>query len=159
MNNENQFRNREEDDRKTSPWLHQSTPGSSTLAQADDRRFQDGEQGYSTDHWVFFCGIFLFASLGGLAALLRSGQSITWVQIVSAILNSGIMGFIVALVLWSRFAGQDIYLLIGISAMAGFGGTTVVDFSIKVLKKKASVLLGVDVEEEQEKETTPPKHR
>lgn len=98
---------------------------------------------YSTDHWLMLGGIFCFASIGGLAALLRSGQRITWKQTISALLNSGMMGLIVATILWKRFAGEDLYLLVGVSVMAGFGGSTIIDFAMRVLKEKASRFFGI----------------
>jgi hypothetical protein len=101
---------------------------------------QDGHENppYSNEHWILFAGIFVFASVGGLAALLREGADITWRETFSALLNSGMMGCIVAMILWNRFQGDDLFLLIGISALSGFGGSTIVDFAIKALKKRAA---------------------
>ena len=73
------------------------------------------------------------ASLAGLAALLRSGKPLTTRAVVSAVLNSGIMGFVIAALWYSYFQGNT-YFLIGLSALAGLGGTTLVDFCIQILK-------------------------
>lgn len=78
----------------------------------------------------------MVASLGGLAALLRSGQNITPRQLFSALLNSGLVGLIIALLLWSRYGGKDPYLLFGVSALAGFGGATTIDLIQQYVRKK-----------------------
>lgn len=93
--------------------------------------------------WLLFGGVFVVASLGGLAALLRSGQDITLRQIFSALLNSGFVGLIIALVLWSRYGGKDPYLLLGVSILAGFGGATTIDMIFQYVRRK----LGLNQEE------------
>jgi len=84
---------------------------------------------------VFFAA-FSISSLGGLAALLRSNKDISWRSGISAFLYSGVMGLIIALLWYNLFEGQgNIYFLLGISGLAGIGGTTVLDFVIQVIKK------------------------
>lgn len=79
---------------------------------------------------------FAISSLGGLAALLRSNQPLGWRNVVSAMLYSGIMGLIIALLWYNYFDGKgNIYFLLGVSGLAGIGGTTVLDFLITTLKK------------------------
>ena len=73
------------------------------------------------------------ASLAGLAALLRSGKPLTVRSVISAVLNSGIMGFAIAGLWYSYFQGNT-YFLIGMCALGGLGGTTFVDFAVQVLK-------------------------
>lgn len=86
--------------------------------------------------WLLFGGVFLVASLGGLAALLRSGQDITRRQVASALLNSGLVGVIIALTLWSRYGANDPFLLFGVSILAGFGGATTIDLLVQYVCKK-----------------------
>ena len=79
---------------------------------------------------------FSLSSLGGLAALLRSGKPITTRTIVSAVLYSGLTGLIIGLIWYNYFSGRDnIYFLVGVSGLAGLGGTTLLDFTLQVLSK------------------------
>lgn len=79
---------------------------------------------------------FTISSLGGMAALLRSGKVITWRTGASAFLYSGIMGLVIGLVWYQYFSGQDnVYFLIGVSGLAGLGGTTLLDFVMQVMAK------------------------
>lgn len=86
--------------------------------------------------WLLFGGVFIVASLGGLAALLRSGQDITRRQVASALLNSGLVGVIIALILWGRYGAEDPFLLFGVSILAGFGGATTIDLLVQYVCKK-----------------------
>lgn len=83
-----------------------------------------------------FLASFSIASLGGLAALLRSERELTWRSTISAILYSGVMGVIIALLWYNYFDGKgNLYFLLAVSGLAGIGGTTAVDFVIQVIKK------------------------
>lgn len=83
-----------------------------------------------------FLSAFAISSIGGLAALLRSRQPLSPRTILSAVLYSGLMGLIIALLWYNWFDGQgNIYFLLGISGLAGIGGTTVLDFIIQVIKQ------------------------
>lgn len=93
----------------------------------------------SPEHWMLFFGIFLFSSVGGLASLLREGETLTARQVLSAALNSGLAGMACALILWKRFHGEDLHLLLGISVLAGFGGTTLLDFLVQIAKERVRV--------------------
>lgn len=79
---------------------------------------------------------FTISSLGGLAALLRSGKPLNWRTVATALLYSGIVGLVIGLVWYQYFSGQDnIYFLIGVSGLAGLGGTTLLDFVLQVISK------------------------
>lgn len=79
---------------------------------------------------------FAISSLGGLAALLRSGKPLNWRSVFSATLYSGIVGVTIALVWYQYFDGQNnIEFLIGVSGMAGLGGATMLDFIVQVLNR------------------------
>lgn len=96
---------------------------------------------------------FTISSLGGLAALLRSGRSLTGRVVLSAVLYSGIVGLVIGLVWYQYFSGQDnIYFLIGVSGLAGLGGTTLLDFVVQVLSKG-----GVNIHISPKRDPTPPK--
>ncbi len=83
-----------------------------------------------------FWSAFGIASFAGLAALLRSGKAITPLSIFSAMLNAGLIGTAICLLWYTKFRSEDnIYFLIGVCALAGLGGTTVLDFVIQLCKK------------------------
>lgn len=82
--------------------------------------------------WIFLTA-FGLASLGGLAALLRSGKPLCYRSITSACLYSGLIGLTIALIWFEYFHGQNnIPFLLGVSTLAGIGGVTAMDL-IKVL--------------------------
>jgi len=85
---------------------------------------------------ILFGGIFLIASVGGLAALLRSGQALSKRLVISAFLNSGLMGLVIALILWENFNGQKPHLIIGVSVLAGLGGMTTFDLVLQWIRKR-----------------------
>lgn len=82
-----------------------------------------------------FVSIFFLASIGGIAARLRKKLDVTVLEVVSAALNSGIFGLIVGLLGWRFWGDGYIFFLIGFSALAGFGGTTLIDFAFQVWKR------------------------
>lgn len=79
---------------------------------------------------------FAISSLGGLAGLLRSNAKLSIRSVVSAILYSGLMGLCIALLWYKYFDGDgNVYFLLGVSGLAGIGGTTVIDFIVQAVKK------------------------
>lgn len=79
---------------------------------------------------------FGISSFAGLAALLRSGKKLTWLAVFTAMLNAGIIGIAICLLWYTKYRSEDnIYFLIGVCALAGLGGTTVLDFVIQLCKK------------------------
>lgn len=91
-----------------------------------------------------FGAVFTLASLGGLAALLRSGKKLTVRSVGSAMLNGGLIGLIIALVWWHRYGGADLYFLVGVSALAGFGGAETIRLAVLWGQKK----LGLETDDE-----------
>lgn len=78
---------------------------------------------------------FAISSLGGLAALLRSNRTLSWRVVAAALLYSGISGLTIALIWYNNFSENgNIYFLLGVSGLAGIGGTTVIDFAIQYVK-------------------------
>jgi deoxyhypusine synthase len=78
---------------------------------------------------------FSIASLGGLAALLRSRKEITLRNFLSAILSSGLLGLCIALTWFTYYSEKgDMYFVLGVSGFAGVGGMSVIDFLLQVIK-------------------------
>lgn len=76
---------------------------------------------------------FALSSTGGLAALLRSGRRLDWRIVASAMLYSGLTGLVIGLVWYNYFDGrQNIFFLLGVSGLAGLGGTTLIDLLLQV---------------------------
>lgn len=83
-----------------------------------------------------FLSCFTIASLAGLAALLRSDKPLTWRMIIAAMLYSGIFGLMIGLCWYNYFGGSDnLYFLIGVSGLAGLGGTSLLDFVVQGISK------------------------
>lgn len=81
-----------------------------------------------------FISAFGVASFAGLAALLRSGESLTAVRVLSSLLNSGLLGLGIAL-LWYHQFQDNIYFLVGVCLVAGLSGMATVDFILQALRQ------------------------
>lgn len=80
-----------------------------------------------------FVSSFLVAAFAGLASLLRTGAKLTTVSVISAILNSGLVGLGISLLWYTKFQ-DNVYFLIGICVLAGLGGATTVDMILNSIK-------------------------
>lgn len=87
------------------------------------------------DPLTIIVSAFALGSFGGLAALLRSRKELTWRNIFSAVLYSGMIATATALLWFEYFSsrGNTLFVL-GISALAGIGGATLVDFAMQIRK-------------------------
>jgi hypothetical protein len=99
-----------------------------------------GRQGMPADQLDplrVFISSFGVSSFAGLAALLRSGKTISVLSVFSAMLNTGLVGLAIALIWYHRFRGNDenVYFLIGVCVLAGLGGTTAIDFIVQVCRR------------------------
>ena len=83
---------------------------------------------------IIFITAFLISAMAGLAALLRSQQELTCRTILAVVLNTGILGLGMALVLFTFFK-DNAYVLIGLCLFAGLGGLTLVGFILQVIKQ------------------------
>jgi hypothetical protein len=85
------------------------------------------------DPYKLFSYIFGVSSVSGLAALLRSGQALTFRAVLSAFLNSGLFGVGIAMV-WTHLYGMQYpWFMVGVSLLAGLGGISLMDFAYTVL--------------------------
>ncbi len=74
-------------------------------------------------------------ALGGLAALLRSSARLTIRSILSASLNSALLAVIIGALWWSRYGTANIYFLVGVATLAGFGGTASIQIALSVIRR------------------------
>lgn len=78
----------------------------------------------------------VLSSLGGLASLLRSGKNINPREVFAALLNSGLIGIVIALLWWNKFGHDNLYFLVGVSGLAGIGGASVIDLAVQWYAQK-----------------------
>lgn len=88
---------------------------------------------------------FFGASFAGLASQLRSGKALTRRAVASAMLNSGLVGSIIALMGYRTFA-EDLPYLMGMSLLAGIGGATILDFALQLLKRRLGIIIHIKQE-------------
>lgn len=104
--------------------------------------------------WQVLASAFTISSVAGLAALLRSKQPLTWRAVIAAALYSGCMGFIIA-ALWMKEYGLagDPYFILGVAALAGIGGVSVVDLVVIAIRKSGiKLVLGRKAEDDKEED-------
>lgn len=86
------------------------------------------------DPLIVFLMSFVISALAGVAALLRSSQELTVRTVLSVILNTGILGLGISLLLFTYFK-DNAYFLVGLCVFAGLGGLTFVGFILQVVKQ------------------------
>lgn len=86
---------------------------------------------------------FLGASFSGLATQLKHGKTLTLRSISAAMLNSGFIGIIIFLLGYKMFIDNLPYL-IGMSLLAGIGGSTILEFIIVMIKKRSSITIKIN---------------
>lgn len=103
-----------------------------------------------------FASAFGVSSFAGLAALLRGGSQVNGIAVLSAVLNSGLLGLSIALVWYHKFQ-DNIYFLIGICVLAGLGGATMVEFIVAAFKSGGLSIGGVKIgfDKEDKRDDTP----
>jgi hypothetical protein len=84
--------------------------------------------------WVFVCA-FLFASLSGVASVLRASAKPTLWAVLSSALNSGMLGLGLSL-LWIAYFRDNVHFLVGICVLAGLGGVSTVELALAIFRKK-----------------------
>lgn len=100
---------------------------------------------------------FGISSLGGLAALLRSKQQLTWRNVFAAFLWSGLSGLLIGLTWYNYFNDQgNIYFLLAVSGLAGIGNMTVTDLVFQMLKAGG---ISITISSKSEKDKEPPKEK
>lgn len=100
-------------------------------------------RGFGNDPWVIGLLAFFGASFAGLATQLKAGKTLTGRSVSAAMLNSGLIGTIIALVGYKSFIDNLPYL-IGLSILAGIGGSTVLDFVLTIIKRKIGITIRIE---------------
>lgn len=95
------------------------------------------------DPWVISLLTFFGASFAGLATTLRSGTALTAREVIAAMLNSGFIGSIIALMGYKMFS-DNLPSLIGMSLLSGIGGATMLDFMLTLIKKKSGIVIRIE---------------
>lgn len=95
------------------------------------------------DAYAQFLATFSLSSFAGLAALLRSGQKLSYRAVISAMLNSGLMGLVIFMTWYNLYGPENMWFLMGVSILAGLGGNTAIDFILTLAKKLIEVKAGV----------------
>lgn len=94
--------------------------------------------------WHILASCFTVSSIAGLAQLLRSDRPLTWRNIVSAVLYSGISGLIIGLLWFNYFSGSDnVYFLVGISGLAGIGSVSILDLIMQLIAGNIGLQINV----------------
>ena len=92
-----------------------------------------------------FVSCFSVASLAGLASLLRSGKPLDRRVVIAAMLYSGMFGLTIGLLWYNYFGGQDnIYFLVGVSGLAGLGGTSLLELLVHGISKGFNIKITAD---------------
>jgi hypothetical protein len=107
-----------------------------------------------------FAAAFLVSGLAGLAALLRSGAPLGVLRVVSAFLNSGLLGLGLSMA-WAEYFHETPHVLVGVCVLIGLGGTPTLEFILELIRKGGfSIRLGggsLDVSEKKDDHQQPPK--
>jgi len=90
-----------------------------------------------------FLAAFAVSALAGVAALLRTEKPLSVTRVLSAVLNSGMLGLTVALLWYIKFR-EEVFTLLGCCALAGLGGMSTVELAVKLLSRST---LGLNKEE------------
>lgn len=98
-----------------------------------------------------FLACFSVSSLAALSALLRSGKPLTWRNVISTMLYSGMFGLVIGLLWYNYFDGaNNVFFLIGVSGLAGLGGNSLIEFIVGGIAHGFNVHLSTGQTESQE---------
>lgn len=106
-------------------------------------RLVDFFRDVSHDPWLIAILAFLGASFAGLASQLRAGGDLNLRIVMAAMLNSGFIGMIIALMGYSTFK-DNLPALFGLSLLSGIGGATILDFVFEFIKHKSGITIHIE---------------
>lgn len=104
-----------------------------TITQSIDTLKKVGPPLEVASPWILFGGIFLVASVGGIAALMKGKQKITGRMVFSAAILNGLASVAIALLLYDK---MPLGYVLGTSIFSGIGGITVLDATIQAMRPK-----------------------
>jgi len=81
-----------------------------------------------------FVTAFFVSGLSGIASFLRSGNEIKKIAIITASLNSGLLGLAISLLWYNKFQ-ENIYSLMGICIISGLTGAAGLDLVLSAIQK------------------------
>ena len=82
-----------------------------------------------------FIACFSIASMAGFFTHLRGKKPLVWREVVAVTFYSGLLGLVIGLLWHNYFAPGNLYFLVGVSGLAGLGGTTMSSAIVKALQK------------------------
>ena len=85
---------------------------------------------------LIFITCFVISATSGIAASLRSGKAITKLSVITAGLNSGLLGLSISL-LWYKKFQDNLYTLIGICVISGLTGAAGFDAILTSIQRGA----------------------
>lgn len=94
-----------------------------------------------------FVSCFSISALGGFFTHLRSNHPLTWRETCAITFYSGLLGLVIGLLWHNYFAPGNLYFLIGVSGLAGLGGTTMSTAIVKSLQRATFSLTEKDERE------------
>lgn len=94
--------------------------------------------------WIIALAIFPICGVAGIAAKLRPGKKLTRVDLVGAMLNSGLFGVAIFCISAHYWGPDSLFLLIGLSVISGLGGDQIITIGIQAAIKLAKQWLKID---------------
>ena len=102
---------------------------------------------------MVFVSAFGAAGFAGVGSLLRFGKKLSKLTVFSTLVNSGFLGLAVSLLWYQSYSREDnIYGLMGLCVLAGFGGSALTDV-MSTLLTGGAVKIAVTHEHAAETET------
>lgn len=120
----------------TAHTAHAPRVATSPARKADHMSFRDT--------LVLLASCCALSSVAGLAYLLRSGQVISWRTTLAALLWNGLAGLAMSSVGFHFLGEKNMYLLVGMSILAGIGSVSILDFLWQFLTGRVSVSVRLD---------------
>ena len=93
---------------------------------------------------------FTISSLGGFFSYLRSDNKFRLRDAVAITFYTGLVGLVIGLLWFTWFAPDNLFFLIGVSGLAGLGGSTAIDIVLKLIKS-GGIQINIQPKDDEEK--------
>jgi hypothetical protein len=111
------------------------TIGRNRVGQVDrEKREIVEDDGIVFTERLLLAAVVPVSSLAGLAALLRSGRTVTKLAVLSALLNSGLFGLASGALLLHHYGLDYPWMIFGICTLAGLGGNSLLEVGLEIIK-------------------------